>query len=105
MLENQKYWQNKYLFGTEYFDFVTELVNYWDTANIIPLRISNKNQDEHIVGYSIERPGVDKSQLHQYIQPPADQVFDLSTQHESQVLLDTTHEVFKFTAKFFLTIL
>jgi hypothetical protein len=52
-LENQKYWQNKFLFGQEYFDFVSEICHYWDTANIIPLISPNKNNDYLITGQKI----------------------------------------------------
>ena len=48
-LENQNYWQNKFLFGTEYFDFVSEITHDWDTANIIPRNYLNKNNDSHLV--------------------------------------------------------
>lgn len=51
LLENQKYWQNKFLFGAEYFDFLSELTHYWDTANIVPLTTINKNNDGHLVGF------------------------------------------------------
>lgn len=55
LLDNQKYWQNKFLFGAEYFDFVSEISHYWDTGNIIPLISTNKNNDSHIAGFSLLR--------------------------------------------------
>lgn len=50
-LENQKYWQNKFLFGKEYFEFVSDVTHYWDSANIVPKRVMNKNNDAHIVSF------------------------------------------------------
>jgi ubiquitin carboxyl-terminal hydrolase 9/24 len=55
-LENQKYWQNKFLFGNEYFEFVSEICHYWDTANIIPLNVLNRNNDSHITGFQQRYP-------------------------------------------------
>lgn len=45
MQENQKYWQNKFLFGAEYFEFISELTHFWDTVNPVPLRVLNRNND------------------------------------------------------------
>jgi hypothetical protein len=51
LLENQKYWQNKFLFGSEYFEFISEVTHYWDTAQMVPLTTINKNNDGHLVGF------------------------------------------------------
>lgn len=81
LLENQKYWQNKFLFGSEYFEFVSEVTHYWDTAHIVPLRCINKNNDSHIVGFQLQRPGADPLALHAEITQPLDEVYDLRAQH------------------------
>lgn len=45
MLENQKYWQNKFLFANEYFDFVNEVTHFWDMKRVVPLQVYNRNDD------------------------------------------------------------
>jgi hypothetical protein len=106
-LENQKYWQNKFLFGKEYLHFVTEITHEWDTANIIPMKSLNRNNDEQIVRF-MQRYPEDKAALHADISPPPDEVLDLRLQfpdNNSQVVVDAAHEIFKFAASFYLTIL
>ena len=80
LLENQKYWQNKFLFGNEYFDFVSEVTHYWDTTHITPLSVVNKNADAHIVGFQL-RSAADPSALQAEIPRPLDELFDLRAQH------------------------
>ena len=106
-LENQKYWQNKFLFGKEYLQFVTEITHYWDTANITPIKSLNRNRDEQIVRF-VQRFPEDKATLHPDIAQPLDEVLDLRVQYpedDSQVVKDAAHEIFKFAASFYLTIL
>lgn len=107
LLENQEYWQNKYLFGSEYFEFVNEIAHYWNTASIVPLQCANKNRDGHLVGFQLERPGMDRAALHAGVTQPLDEIYDLRVQHadHQQKVADAAHEVFKFTAGFYLTIL
>ncbi len=49
--ENQKYWQNRFLFGTEYHEFVYDIALNWNTSNLIPKNYLTKNNDFHLVGY------------------------------------------------------
>ena len=52
--ENQKYWQNRFLFGQEYNEFVYDISVYWNTTNIIPKNYLTKNDDFHI--YNQQKP-------------------------------------------------
>jgi hypothetical protein len=47
--ENQKYWQNRFLFGNEYHEFVYDLSLNWNTSCLIPREYLTKNNDFHIV--------------------------------------------------------
>lgn len=49
--ENQKYWQNRFLFGSEYNEFVYDIAQTWNTSCIIPKYFLTKNDDFHIYGY------------------------------------------------------
>jgi hypothetical protein len=51
--ENQKYWQNRFLFGNEYHEFVYDVGLNWNTSNIIPKNYLTKNNDFHIVPFSM----------------------------------------------------
>jgi len=106
-LENQKYWQNKFLFGREYLDFVTEVAHYWDSANIVAMKSLNRNDDAQIVRFAQRFPE-DSAALHGDLSPPLDEPLDLRVQYpedNSQVVSDAAHEIFKFAARFYLTIL
>ena len=46
--ENQKYWQNRFLFGNEYNEFVWDISLNWNTSCIIPKNYLTKNDDFHI---------------------------------------------------------
>ena len=47
--ENQKYWQNRFLFGNEFHEFVYDLSLNWNTSCLIPKEFLSKNNDFHIV--------------------------------------------------------
>ena len=49
LYENQKYWQNRFLFGNEYHEFVYDLSLNWNTSCLIPKEFLTKNNDFHIV--------------------------------------------------------
>lgn len=104
-LENQKYWHGKYLFASEYFEFVSDVTHFWDVANIIPLSCLNKNNDAHLVGHPMRT--LSEAQAQMDLIRPADEVFDLRAQHadDLQRVRDAAHQVFKFAAGFYLTIL
>ena len=48
--ENQKYWQNRFLFGNEYHEFIYDLSLNWNTSCLIPKHFLTKNDDFHITG-------------------------------------------------------
>jgi hypothetical protein len=50
--ENQKYWQNRFLFGAEYHEFVKDIALYWNTSNIIAKYYLSKNNDFNLLGYT-----------------------------------------------------
>jgi hypothetical protein len=75
-LENQKYWQNKFLFGKEYFDFVNDVTHYWNTARIVPFTVLNKNDDAHICKFQ-NRQGQDPNMSPNDQKIPLDEIFDL----------------------------
>ena len=47
--ENQKYWQNRFLFGNEYHEFVYDVSLNWNTSCIIPKEFLSKNNDFALV--------------------------------------------------------
>lgn len=49
LYENQKYWQNRFLFGNEYHEFVYDLSLNWNTSCLIPKEFLTKNNDFHLV--------------------------------------------------------
>ena len=51
--ENQKYWQNRFLFGAEYHQFVYDISLYWNTSTIIPKHFMTKNNDFGRLGLPI----------------------------------------------------
>jgi hypothetical protein len=105
-LENQKYWQNKFLFGKEYADFVEEVAHFWDMGKMVPLTVLNRNDDSHITGFP-QRKSQDPNAQQDSMVTPIDEVLDLRQVHANQLdqVADASHEVFKFTAQFYLTIL
>lgn len=98
-LENQKYWQNKFLFGKEYADFVEEVAHFWDMGKMVPLTVLNRNDDSHITGFP-QRKSQDPNSQQDSMVTPIDEVLDLREVHADQLHLvaDASHEVFKFTA-------
>ena len=48
--ENIKYWQNRFLFGNEYQEFVYDLAMNWNTNFLIPKHVLSKNNDFHLAG-------------------------------------------------------
>lgn len=47
--ENHRYWQNKYLFGKEYTQFVNEIAVNWNTLQRLPATIYSRNDDWNIM--------------------------------------------------------
>lgn len=105
-LENQKYWQNKFLFGAEYFEFVADLTHTWDTVNIIPMNVLCKNNDAAITGHELRLEEHDGKKIvgGPEVEAPPDVPFDLREQTSAESVKDAAHEIFKFAATFYLTI-
>ena len=51
--DNNKYWQHRFLFNKEYFEFMLELCSLWNTGDIVPLNELTKNNDYHLHGVDI----------------------------------------------------
>lgn len=51
--ENTKYWQNRFLFGQEYPEFVKDLTQTWNSSCIIPREYLCYNDDQHITEMEI----------------------------------------------------
>lgn len=47
--DNHKYWQNRFLFGAEYFEFAQQIMLYWNTNRVIPHEVSWRNNDYHLL--------------------------------------------------------
>lgn len=105
-LENRKYWQNKFLFAQEYFDFVSDLSHSWDTSDNTPLKCMKINDDEHITGQQIRIPSEQSRRMaaKEEMGPPSDICLDLRTQNSPEEIFSSSHKVFKFLMSFYLTI-
>lgn len=99
--ENQKYWQNRFLFGNEYHEFVYDISLNWNTSNIIPKNNLTKNNDFHIVGYPMPK----EYERDLTIPEPLDVKIPLNSKLSDAELNDFEERVFKFAAGFYLTIL
>jgi hypothetical protein len=47
--DNHMYWQNRFLFGSEYTSFVYDLVTHWNTVDCIATTHSERNNDWHLL--------------------------------------------------------
>lgn len=92
--ENQKYWQNRFLFGSEYNEFVYEISQFWNTSCIVNKTFLTKNDDFHI--YNQAKPI--EYERDDNILEPADEKLPLSLKY-TQVQIDEMElQVFKFAA-------
>lgn len=41
--QNHKYWQNRFLFSSEYTEFVCNLTANWNTQFVVPAQSSDRN--------------------------------------------------------------
>lgn len=95
--ENTKYWQNRFLFGHEYQEFVYDVALNWNTSNLIPKNYLTKNNDFTIVGYPM--PKEYEKDLN--IPDP----LDIRMPLPEDVLPAYEERVFQFATGFYLTIL
>jgi len=47
--ENHKYWQNRFLFGSEYTEFILNLTANWNTTFRVPEMSIPYNNDLHLL--------------------------------------------------------
>ena len=99
--ENQKYWQNRFLFGQEYGEFVYDISLYWNTQTVIPRQYLTKNDDFHLTGFA-KPPEYERDEN---IPLPADEALPLAKLNSQQQIDDCELSVFKFAAGFYVTIL
>ena len=95
--ENQKYWQNRFLFSNEYQEFVNDVSLYWNTSNILPRNTLTKNNDAHIVGWPIPQ---DYYQDLTVLEP-----IDVKMPLDPMIVQEYEERVFKFSAGFYITVL
>jgi hypothetical protein len=53
--DNHKYWQNRFLFGPEYFEFVQQIILHWNTNRVIPYEVSWRNNDYHLLNQAFKQ--------------------------------------------------
>ena len=97
LYENQKYWQNRFLFGNEYHDFVYDISQNWNTNNIIPKNYLTKNDDFHLNGQICPPEYMNDVNI-------ADPL-DAKMPMDEGAVAEFEFRVFKFAARFYLTIL
>lgn len=99
--ENQKYWQNRFLFGQEYAEFVYDISLNWNTAMVIPKNYLTKNDDFHLTLIS-KPPEYEKDET---ILDPIDEKLPLTNFVAPEHIAECELEVFKFAAQYYITIL
>ena len=97
LYENQKYWQNRFLFGNEYHEFVYDLSLNWNTSCLIPKEYLTKNNDFHLVNQQCPQEYLKDLS----IPDPSDQKISI----DESLVPELELRVFKFAASCYLTIL
>ena len=92
--ENQKYWQNRFLFSTEYAELVQDVSVNWNTSVIIPKKFLNKNDDFHIYNEPIPPEYIND----QTILDPVDEKIDLTKINSHEEIEKMELDVFKFAS-------
>lgn len=95
--ENQKYWQNRFLFGNEYHEFVYDISLNWNTSNLIPKNYLSKNSDFHLL--NMKCPSEYEKDM-SIIDPQ-----DVKVPMNEKEVQEFEFRVFKFAATFYITIL
>jgi len=109
--ENHKYWQNKFLFGTEYNEFASQIALYWNTRTIVPAIAPCRNDDWHLLDPEVQQLAQQNGLTEElakkpmFLQPNIEESIDLNQAHSLTQLNMARLDVFKFTAQFYVTIL
>jgi len=82
---------------------VTKTLLYWNTENIIPARISWRNEDFHLIDPKYASHTLE-AKIPMLIEPPFDVCLDLCTQYNPEAINEAKFGVFKFAAQFYYTI-
>ena len=92
------------MFGPEYHYFVSQILLYWNTGNIIPSKVPWRNNDYHLMDqkYASMFP---ESQRPVFVPPIQDALLDISQLYTTEQIADAKMSVFKFAAQFYVTIL
>jgi len=99
--ENQKYWQNRFLFGNEYHELIYDISLNWNTECLIPRHFLTKNDDFHLVG--MNKPQEYLSDLS--IPEPVDIPMPLSKTASPDDMEALEFSVFKLCVGFYIGIL
>ena len=94
--ENQKYWQNRFLFGNEYFEFVYDVSLNWNTSSLLPKTGLTKNNDFHLLKLPCPK---EYEGIPGFVEP-----LDVKLPMNEAVAAELELRVFKFVAGFYLTI-
>jgi len=102
--DNHRYWHIRYLFREDFHNcFVTKALLYWNTCNIIPQKVSWRNQDYHLLDPKyINFPVEERTTLN--VEPAPDVPLDLSKMHSPEDMKDAKLRIFKFAVQFYYTI-
>ena len=109
--ENHKYWQNRFLFGNEYHEFVGQITLHWNSSQIIPAITPCRNPDQPLLDPLINTIAQQYGHLEAAQKPmqillnPHEQHIDLRQEYSAEQLQQTQLQVFKFAARFYVTIL
>jgi hypothetical protein len=77
--DNHRYWHIRFLFREDYQNFVTKTLLYWNTENIIPAKVSWRNEDFHLLENK-DASHTLEAKVPMLVEPPFDVSLDLSTQ-------------------------
>jgi len=101
LYENQKYWQNRFLFGSEYHEFVSELCLQWNTSDYIFRGYLSKNNDFQLLNQTMPQEYMSIPGGH----PAFDENLNIMQTHGKEKVQMIERQVFQFGAAFYITIL
>ena len=102
--DNKKYWQNAYMFGREYFEFVMELVTTWNPSENAFSMYNTKNNDYHLCGCpSIDFHKLRNKNIKRFELQREELVPVKWTEEELKEVENVDESVFKYCCLVFLT--